>query len=30
MRARYGEQVEIQYLDQGAQGVVIDFTVKAA
>lgn len=25
MQARYGEAVEIQYLEQGAGGVVIDF-----
>ena len=29
MQARYGERVEINYLDQGPQGVVIDFVVKA-
>jgi uncharacterized protein (DUF2249 family) len=25
MQARYGEAVEIQYLEQGVEGVVIDF-----
>jgi hypothetical protein len=30
MQARYGERVEIQYLDQGEQGVMIDFIMKAA
>lgn len=25
MRARYGEAVEVNYLQQGAEGVVIDF-----
>ncbi len=29
MQARYGEKVEINYLDQGPQGVMIDFIVKA-
>ena len=29
MQARYGDRVEINYLDQGPQGVVIDFVVKA-
>jgi uncharacterized protein (DUF2249 family) len=28
MQARYGERVEINYLDQGPQGVMIDFVVK--
>ncbi len=30
MQARYGDRVEINYLDQGPQGVMIDFIVKAA
>jgi len=30
MQARYGERVEINYLDQGPQGVMIDFVVKGA
>ena len=30
MQARYGERVEINYLEQGADGVMIDFIVKAA
>ncbi len=25
MQARYGDQVEVKYLEQGADGVVIDF-----
>jgi hypothetical protein len=29
MQARYGERIEINYLDQSPQGVVIDFIVKA-
>jgi uncharacterized protein (DUF2249 family) len=28
MQARYGDRVEINYLDQGPQGVMIDFVVK--
>jgi uncharacterized protein (DUF2249 family) len=30
MLARYGERVEIHYLEQGADGVTIDFIVKSA
>ncbi len=30
MMARYGNQVEIQYLDQSPEAVVIDFIVKGA
>jgi uncharacterized protein (DUF2249 family) len=30
MQARYGERVEINYLEQSEQGVTIDFIVKAA
>jgi uncharacterized protein (DUF2249 family) len=30
MQARYGERVEVNYLDQSDQGVVIDFIVKVA
>lgn len=30
MQARYGERVEINYLEQSEQQVVIDFIVKAA
>lgn len=30
MAARYGERVEVQYLDQGPGGVTIDFIVKTA
>ena len=30
MLARYGDRVEVQYLEQGPQGVKIDFIVKAA
>lgn len=30
MQARYGERVEINYLEQSEEGVVIDFIVKAA
>lgn len=30
MQARYGERVEINYLEQGADGVMIDFIVKTA
>jgi uncharacterized protein (DUF2249 family) len=30
MQARYGERVEINYLDQGEGGVMIDFVVKSA
>jgi uncharacterized protein (DUF2249 family) len=29
MQDRYGEAVEVQYLDQGEQGVVIDFIRRA-
>jgi hypothetical protein len=29
MQARYGEKVEINYLDQSEEGVMIDFIVKA-
>lgn len=29
MAARYGERIEVHYLDQGAEGVTIDFIVKA-
>lgn len=29
MQARYGDKIEIHYLDQGPQGVMIDFVVKA-
>ncbi len=29
MQARYGDKIEINYLDQGPQGVMIDFVVKA-
>lgn len=28
MQARYGDRVDINYLDQGPQGVMIDFIVK--
>jgi uncharacterized protein (DUF2249 family) len=30
MQARYGERVEIKYLEQSEQQVVIDFIVNAA
>ncbi len=30
MQARYGERVEINYLEQSEQGVMIDFIVKTA
>ena len=30
MQARYGERVEINYLEQGEAGVMIDFVVKSA
>lgn len=30
MEARYGNRVEIKYLEQGADGVMIDFIVKTA
>jgi uncharacterized protein (DUF2249 family) len=30
MQARYGDRVEINYLEQGADGVMIDFIVNAA
>jgi uncharacterized protein (DUF2249 family) len=29
MQERYGEKVEINYLDQSEEGVMIDFIVKA-
>lgn len=29
MQARYGEAVEVQYLDQGGDGVIIDFIRRA-
>ena len=29
MQARYGDRIEINYLDRGEQAVVIDFIVKA-
>lgn len=30
MQARYGDRVEINYLEQGTDGVMIDFIVKTA